>query len=63
MVHVKYVDVDRLPGWPKPWWYGYDHQLGEAADRFLQFLFAPQWRTRWRGARGALKTVFRGDRI
>ncbi len=63
MVQVKYVDVDRLPGWPKPWWYGYNHQLGEAADRFLQFLFAPQWRHRWRSARGALKTVFRGDRI
>jgi succinate-semialdehyde dehydrogenase/glutarate-semialdehyde dehydrogenase len=63
MVQVKYVDVDRLPGWPKPWWYGYSEELGEAADRFLQFLFAPRWRQRWRNARGALKTVLRGDRV
>ena len=63
LVQVKYVDVDQLPRWPKSWWYGYDEELGVAADRFLQFLFAPDWRHRWRGARGALRAVFRGHRI
>jgi len=63
MVQVKYIDVDRLPRWPKSWWYGYDEELGQAADRFLQFLFAPQWRHRWRSARGAMRAVFRGHRI
>jgi succinate-semialdehyde dehydrogenase/glutarate-semialdehyde dehydrogenase len=63
MVQVKYVDVDRLPRWPKSWWYGYNEELGEAADRFLQFLFAPQLRHRWRSARGAMRAVFRGHRI
>ncbi len=63
LVQVKYVDVDRLPRWPKSWWYGYDEELGEAADHFLQFLFASQWRHRSRSAWGALRTVFRGHRI
>ncbi|HEX2714101.1 MAG TPA: aldehyde dehydrogenase family protein [Candidatus Acidoferrales bacterium] len=63
LVQVKYVDVDRLSRWPKSWWYGYDEELGVAADRFLQFLFAPEWRHRWRSARGALRAVFRGHRI
>ncbi len=63
MVQLKYVDVDRLGRWPKSWWYGYDEELGVAADRFVQFLFAPEWRDRWRGARGALRAVFRGHRI
>ncbi len=63
MVQVKYVDVDRLPGRPKSWWYGYDQDLGAAADRFLEFLFAPEWAHRWRSARGAMRAVFRGHRI
>ncbi len=63
LVQVKYVDVDRLPRWPKPWWYGYNEELGEAADRFLEFLFAPEWRHRWRSAPGAMRAVFRGHRI
>jgi succinate-semialdehyde dehydrogenase/glutarate-semialdehyde dehydrogenase len=63
MVQVKYVDVDKLSRWPKSWWYGYDEELGVAADRFLEFLFAPEWRHRWRSARGALRAVFRGHRI
>ena len=63
LVQVKYVDVDRLSRWPKSWWYGYDEELRVAADRFVQFLFAPQWRQRWRNARGAWRAVFRGHRI
>ncbi len=63
MVQTKYVDVDKLARWPKSWWYGYDEELGVAADRLLEFLFAPQWRRRWRSARGALRALFRGHRI
>lgn len=63
LVQVKYVDVDRLPRWPKSWWYGYNQELDAAADRFLEFLFAPDWRRRLRSARGALRALFRGHRI
>ena len=63
LVRVKYVDVDHLPRWPKSWWFGYNEELGVAADRFLQFLFAPGWRHRWKSARGAMRAVFRGHRI
>lgn len=66
MVHVKYVDVDRLPRLPKSWWYGYNEELAIAADRFVEFLFAPRWRRRWSAItakRGALRTLFRGHRV
>jgi len=63
MVQVKYVDVDRLPRWPKSWWYGYNEQVAAAAERFIEFSFAPQWRHRLRSARGALGAFFRGDKI
>ncbi len=63
LVQVKYVDVDRLPRVPKSWWYGYSEELGVAAGRFLEMLFAPTFRERMRSARGALKTLFRGHRI
>jgi succinate-semialdehyde dehydrogenase/glutarate-semialdehyde dehydrogenase len=62
MVQVKYVDVDRLPGRPKTWWFGYDEKLSRAADHFVQMLHAPGWRERLRSARGALGAVFRGGR-
>lgn len=66
MVQVKYMDVDRLPRAPKSWWYGYSAELGGAAERFVQFLYAPVWRTRLAalgGRRGAWKTLFRGHRV
>jgi delta 1-pyrroline-5-carboxylate dehydrogenase len=66
MVQVKYVDVDRLPRTPKSWWFGYNEALAGAADRFVEFLFAPQWRRRLSAAmrkNGALETLFRGHRI
>ena len=59
MVNVKYVDVDRLPGMEKPWWYRYGSELQKAADAFLQFEFAGGWATRVRNARAAMKTIFR----
>ena len=66
MVQVKYVDVDRLPGVRKSWWYGYTNELAAAAGAFVESLFAPSWKqrlaaaTRKRGARGV---IFRRDRI
>lgn len=63
LVQVKYVDVDRLPRVPKSWWYGYNEELAVATDHFLATLFAPTFRERMRNAGGALKTLFRGDRI
>jgi succinate-semialdehyde dehydrogenase/glutarate-semialdehyde dehydrogenase len=59
MVHVKYVDVDRLPRMEKPWWYRYGPDLEKAADAFLNFEFAGGLGARLRNARAALKTVFR----
>ena len=46
MVHVKYVDEEQLPGWAKAWWFGYSGALADAADRFIQILFAPSWKRR-----------------
>lgn len=63
MLQVKYVDVDGLPRVRKPWWFGYSAELAAAADRFLEFLYAPDWRRRVRQARGALGTLFRKNRI
>lgn len=63
LVQVKYLDEDRLARWPKAWWYGYDERLAGAADRFLELLFAPDWRRRVGSLRGAARTVFRGHRI
>jgi acyl-CoA reductase-like NAD-dependent aldehyde dehydrogenase len=63
LVQVKYVDVDRLPRVPKSWWYGYSEELGVAADRFLEMLFASSFKVRMASARDALKMVFRGHRI
>lgn len=59
MVHVKYVDVDRLPRMEKPWWYRYGAELEKAADAFLNFEFAGGLGARLRSARAALKTIFR----
>jgi len=59
MVHLKYVDVDRLPGMEKPWWYRYGGELEKSADAFLRFEFAGGIAARLRNARKALRTVFR----
>src|ERR1700726_4956462 len=39
MVQMKNIDVDRLPGREKPWWYRYGADLQRAADAFLRFEF------------------------
>jgi acyl-CoA reductase-like NAD-dependent aldehyde dehydrogenase len=59
MVQTKYIDVDRLPGSEKPWWYRYGADLDHAADSFLQFEFGGSIAARFRHVIGALKTMFR----
>jgi len=59
MVHLKYLDVDRLPRMEKPWWFRYGAQLEQAADDFLRFEFTGGLAARLRHARGAMKTMFR----
>jgi acyl-CoA reductase-like NAD-dependent aldehyde dehydrogenase len=66
MVQVKYVDVDLLPRTPKSWWFGYNENVAAAADRFVDFLFAPRWTRRMAALanpHGALGTIFRRHRI
>jgi len=63
MLQVKYVVVDGLPRMPKPLWFGYSADLVTAADRFLEFLYAPDWKRRVRQSRGALGTLFRKNRV
>ena len=59
LVQMKYIDVDRLPGREKPWWFRYGVDLERAADAFLQFEFSSGIAAKLRNARSALKTMFR----
>ena len=59
MVHTKYIDVDRLPGSEKPWWYRYGADLERAADSFVQFEFGGGIAARFPHFIGTLKTMFR----
>jgi acyl-CoA reductase-like NAD-dependent aldehyde dehydrogenase len=59
MVNIKHVDVDRLPGMEKPWWYRYGVELERAADAFMKFEFGGGLASKIGHARGALKSLFR----
>ena len=59
MVNLKYVDIDRLPGTKKPWWYRYSAELEKAVDAYLRFEFAGGVGSRVRNVRRALKAVLR----
>lgn len=63
MLQVKYVDVEGLPRMHRPWWFGYSAELAAAADRFLEFLYAPALADRLGRARGALRILFRGNKV
>ena len=63
MVRTKYIDVDRLPGREKPWWYRYGADLERAADAFLGFEFGGGVGAKLRNVRGAIKTMFRDHRL
>ncbi len=54
MVRLKYLDVDRVPGMKKVWWYGYGETFTHQMEAFLDLQFAHSLGTRLRGAiRGA----------
>jgi succinate-semialdehyde dehydrogenase/glutarate-semialdehyde dehydrogenase len=59
MVQQKYIDVDRLQGREKPWWYRYGADLERSADAFLKFEFGGSLAAKFRNLRGTLKTMFR----
>jgi acyl-CoA reductase-like NAD-dependent aldehyde dehydrogenase len=59
MIQMKYIDIDRLPGVEKPWWYRYGGDLERAADAFLKFEFSGGIAAKLGNARSALKTMFR----
>jgi acyl-CoA reductase-like NAD-dependent aldehyde dehydrogenase len=66
LVHVKYVDVDRLPHVAKSWWYGYSSELARAAARFADLRFARSWTRRLSAAlsrQGARGLIFGRHRI
>ena len=50
MVRVKYLDVDRLPGIKKVWWYGYGEAFAQQMEGFVDLQFARRLSTRLRGA-------------
>jgi acyl-CoA reductase-like NAD-dependent aldehyde dehydrogenase len=50
MVRMKYVDVDRMPGMKKVWWYGYGDRFTLRMEDFIDFQFARNLADRLRGA-------------
>src|SRR6202167_3759091 len=59
MVRLKYVDVDRMPGMKKVWWYGYGMSFTRQMEGFLDMQFARSLGGRVRGALRALGVVWR----
>jgi acyl-CoA reductase-like NAD-dependent aldehyde dehydrogenase len=58
MVRVKYLDIDRMPGMKKVWWYGYGESFRQQMEGFLDMQFARSLGIRLLGAlraAGALK--------
>jgi acyl-CoA reductase-like NAD-dependent aldehyde dehydrogenase len=50
MVRVKYLDIDRMPGMKKVWWYGYGENFRRQMEGFLDLQFAQRLGSRLRGA-------------
>jgi succinate-semialdehyde dehydrogenase/glutarate-semialdehyde dehydrogenase len=59
MVRLKYVDVDRMPGMKKVWWYGYGTSFARQMEGFLDFQFARGVAQRLRGSLHAAGVVRR----
>jgi succinate-semialdehyde dehydrogenase/glutarate-semialdehyde dehydrogenase len=59
MVRLKYLDVDRLPGMKKVWWYGYGETFARQMEAFLDMQFARSLGTRLQGAIRAAGAVMR----
>ncbi|MGA2903385.1 MAG: aldehyde dehydrogenase family protein [Candidatus Korobacteraceae bacterium] len=63
MVQVKYVDVDRIPGIPKVWWFGYGRQYQQQMNGFIDLLFARSWVKKLTGALRSAGLFRRSTRI
>ena len=54
MVRLKYLDLDRMPGMKKVWWYGYGERFARQMEAFLEMQFARalgvRLRAAWRAA-------------
>jgi succinate-semialdehyde dehydrogenase/glutarate-semialdehyde dehydrogenase len=59
MVRLKYVDVDRIPGMKKVWWYGYGTSFMRPMEGFLDMQFARDVGTRLRGVLRAIGVIGR----
>ncbi len=59
MVRVKYLDVDRVPGMKKVWWYGYEESFRWQMGGFLDMQFGSGVGTRLSGALRAAGILFR----
>jgi acyl-CoA reductase-like NAD-dependent aldehyde dehydrogenase len=59
MVWVQYLDTDRLPRMKKTWWYGYGPEFARQMEAFADWLFAPGWFARVRGALGSASSLWR----
>jgi len=59
MVRLKYLDVDRMPGMKKVWWYSYGERFARQMEGFVDFQFARKWGERVSGALRAAGSVGR----
>ncbi len=52
MVRLKYLDVDRMPGMKKVWWYGYGESFPPSDGRISRYAVCAKSATRSRALRG-----------
>jgi acyl-CoA reductase-like NAD-dependent aldehyde dehydrogenase len=62
MVRAKYLDVDRLPGVKKLWWYGYGERFTRQMEGFVDMQFAARMGTRLRGVLRSAGLILAGKR-
>ena len=62
MVRIKYVDSDRLPGLPKPWWYRYGSAFVPQLEGMIDFLFGRGIGRRMAGGIRSFPALFRNTR-
>jgi acyl-CoA reductase-like NAD-dependent aldehyde dehydrogenase len=59
MVHLKYLDMDRMPRMKKVWWYGYGADFARQMEGFLDLQFALNLADRLRGLLRAVGVIRR----
>jgi acyl-CoA reductase-like NAD-dependent aldehyde dehydrogenase len=59
MVRLKYLDVDRVPGMKKVWWFGYGESFSRQMEAFLDMQFARNLGRRLSGTIRAAGTIMR----